>query len=533
MMHSLKTLFSLFLVAMTITLNAAQNVNYDVVASKNKNHASVYAAHDNAKDGKQKATPKTTSRYYYYWSHSKGKPHPEDLILVLQYKSGVGLETVRFISTSDEYDLRTDGYLPGFWLLKAYVGKDAKVSDGIYTLNFYTQGQMIYDHPVDVRFKENDDPWKSGKYQVWRYSHKAKPRVMTYTLQVDGDSYVTLSGNGRAKRRFVSMDETTVRSLNRNTYDAKLLAANRRVDPVDDPRLLKQLENRTINYPDSSYYKGAVTPTNDGRYNPHGYGCKVWANGMTYEGEWKNGSPQGKGVMTWASGGRYEGEWVDGKRTGKGKRTWPSGDWLEGTFVNGVMSGYGKGYWADTDGEYEGYFADGKRSGQGVMRWGEKSKWPGDRYEGQWEEGWRTGEGTYYYANGRVEKGLWKENVLVKPEQSDKDSTKVIWECVFDRPASFPGGQQSLKNWLSKNVVYKSKWKRKGITGRVIVAFTVDSLGSIHDAKVVRSVHKELDEEALRLVSIMPQWVPAQAPDGTFISSLFNLPLYFGEEKER
>ena len=51
----------------------------------------------------------------------------------------------------------------------------------------------------------------------------------------------------------------------------------------------------------------------------HGRGADIFANGDTYNGEYRNGKPHGKGVYTWKNGSHYEGEFKNGLKHGKGK----------------------------------------------------------------------------------------------------------------------------------------------------------------------------------------------------------------------
>ncbi|MDL2290404.1 energy transducer TonB [Paludibacteraceae bacterium OttesenSCG-928-F17] len=46
--------------------------------------------------------------------------------------------------------------------------------------------------------------------------------------------------------------------------------------------------------------------------------------------------------------------------------------------------------------------------------------------------------------------------------------------------------------------------------GQVIVQFWVQQTGKIEDVKILRGVSKELDTEAVRLISEMPEWIPAE-----------------------
>ena len=92
-----------------------------------------------------------------------------------------------------------------------------------------------------------------------------------------------------------------------------------------------------------------------------------------------------------------------------------------------------------------------------------------------------------------------------------------------EQPASFPGGQEALLAFLDQNVRYPDGYDGCG-QGRVVVSFTIDVDGSIVAPKVIRSVDKELDAEALRVVSLMPKWIPAKEK-GKNKKSKFNLPI--------
>lgn len=348
---------------------------------------------------------------------------------------------------------------------------------------------------------------------------------MTYSLRIDDNGTIILSGNGHSPRKFSSMDEARVISLNRNKYDDRQLASNRKVNPIDDPRQAPRLQKQTIHYPDSSYYTGEAEPTNDKRFIPHGQGRKVWKSGRTYEGTWQRGVPEGKGVMTWPSGSRYKGDWSKGKRNGHGIMTWSNGDRYEGQFLDGEQSGQGIAYMTDNDCTYEGHFENDKRNGYGVMRWGEKSKWAGCHYEGEWEEGWRTGHGTYYHADGRIERGRWDRNSLIEPEELSPEELPMQYVSIR---ASFPGGQAAMTQWLSQHINYPKQLKQEGPYGRVIVAFDVDSVGHIDNVNILHSLHEALDQEAIRVVKEMPLWNPARDDNNHPVKSRTLLPIFFG-----
>ena len=92
-----------------------------------------------------------------------------------------------------------------------------------------------------------------------------------------------------------------------------------------------------------------------------------------------------------------------------------------------------------------------------------------------------------------------------------------------EQPASFPGGMEALLAFLDQNVRYPDGYDGCG-QGRVVVSFTIDVDGSIVAPKVIRSVDKELDAEALRVVGLMPKWIPAKEK-GKNKKSKFYLPI--------
>ena len=106
----------------------------------------------------------------------------------------------------------------------------------------------------------------------------------------------------------------------------------------------------------------------------------------------------------------------------------------------------------------------------------------------------------------------------------------VEGEKVFDvieQMPEFPGGHQSLFNWLSANVKYPTIAEEFGLQGRVIVTFVIERDGSITDARVVvKSVDPSLDKEALRVVSSMPRWKPGKHK-GETVRVKYTVPVTF------
>ena len=91
----------------------------------------------------------------------------------------------------------------------------------------------------------------------------------------------------------------------------------------------------------------------------------------------------------------------------------------------------------------------------------------------------------------------------------------------------FPGGQEALRKYLQKNTEIPGLYDGNGIQGRVIIQFVVGKDGSIVSARVVRSIDKNLDKKALRIIQSMPKWIPGELEDGTKVYVKFTVPVMF------
>ena len=120
-----------------------------------------------------------------------------------------------------------------------------------------------------------------------------------------------------------------------------------------------------------------------------------------------------------------------------------------------------------------------------------------------------------------------KKGVLVVTVPNDKPVIQdgEIFTVVEEMP-QFPGGMMECMKFLSKNVNYPAEAQKAGVEGRVIVQFVVKKDGKLADAKVVKGVHPELDAEALRLIGLMPDWIPGKQR-GKAVDVKFTIPIMF------
>ncbi|MDQ2770115.1 MAG: energy transducer TonB [Bacteroidota bacterium] len=95
-----------------------------------------------------------------------------------------------------------------------------------------------------------------------------------------------------------------------------------------------------------------------------------------------------------------------------------------------------------------------------------------------------------------------------------------------DRPTQPVGGNQAFFDWIEKTQQYPALARKRKVDGKVIVAFTVQTDGSLTDARVTKHLGSGLDEEALRLINAAPKWEPAML-GGKPIKQTMVLPVLF------
>jgi TonB family protein len=121
--------------------------------------------------------------------------------------------------------------------------------------------------------------------------------------------------------------------------------------------------------------------------------------------------------------------------------------------------------------------------------------------------------------------------VLIEPIPSMiQDVQDVIQEpqifTYVEQMPQFAGGDAQLMEYIRNNIKYPEMSKEQGIQGKVIVNFIVHEDGNITSVKVVKSLSKECDAEAIRIFSNMPKWKPGMQ-NGRAVKTQMNVPINF------
>lgn len=170
----------------------------------------------------------------------------------------------------------------------------------------------------------------------------------------------------------------------------------------------------------------------------------------------------------------------------------------EGAFNSNQKNGLWKTYNKDGKLRWEIYYSNGKLDGQLIS----------------------------YHANGKQKRSdIYRMDSLIVGECFSIDGEKIDY-YPFEQMPEYIGGDDALMQYIVDNVKYPKEARKKEIEGIVMINFTVNTDGSIGNVRVVKSIHPLLDEEAVRVVKQIPNWV-AGKQDGEPVPVFFDVPIAF------
>ena len=120
-------------------------------------------------------------------------------------------------------------------------------------------------------------------------------------------------------------------------------------------------------------------------------------------------------------------------------------------------------------------------------------------------------------------KPLAAQDTIRNNVEIEEDTTIFKEVDVFPE---FPGGENARMQFLRKNLKYPKKALELGVDGTVLIRFVVEKDGSSSNFEVIESPHPALEEEAIRILKMMPNWKPGMLKDEP-VRTLFLMPIKF------
>lgn len=113
-----------------------------------------------------------------------------------------------------------------------------------------------------------------------------------------------------------------------------------------------------------------------------------------------------------------------------------------------------------------------------------------------------------------------EESKVVKPVEEDKPF------LIVEQNPEFVNGTKAMYQFLSDNIKYPAIARENSIAGTVYVGFVVGKDGTIRDVVVKRGIGGGCNEEAVRVVKLMPKWNPGKQ-QGKPVSVAYTIPIKF------
>ncbi len=111
-------------------------------------------------------------------------------------------------------------------------------------------------------------------------------------------------------------------------------------------------------------------------------------------------------------------------------------------------------------------------------------------------------------------------------QKADVTKAEVQDNNVVDVPASFPGGDAALRQFIAKNTVYPEIAIEQGLQGTVVLRFKVNVDGSVSTVSVKKSLSRECDKAAMDVFRKLPKFTPAKT-NGHPVPVWFTMPVKF------
>lgn len=163
-------------------------------------------------------------------------------------------------------------------------------------------------------------------------------------------------------------------------------------------------------------------------------------------------------------------------------------------------------------------FKDGVRSGDATYYYkGTKDKWVVISYDDDTMSGLVS-----YYRSGKMKRKTVKEKGEITHLCYSEDGGYMDCEPYLVE-ASFNG---NLMTYIGDNLNYPAEAKIRRLQGKVKVGFTLDEWGKVTDPYIIEGFDDRCDDEALRLVRGMPNWIPATI-EGIPVTSIKTVPVVF------
>jgi protein TonB len=110
--------------------------------------------------------------------------------------------------------------------------------------------------------------------------------------------------------------------------------------------------------------------------------------------------------------------------------------------------------------------------------------------------------------------------------EEEVDEIEVVSFNMVEQKPIYPGGDIALLKFISDSTKYPEEALQNAISGKVYVQFVIDAEGYVTNVQIAKGVAPILDQEAIRVIKLMPRWTPGEQR-GKPVSVSFVVPINF------
>ncbi len=118
------------------------------------------------------------------------------------------------------------------------------------------------------------------------------------------------------------------------------------------------------------------------------------------------------------------------------------------------------------------------------------------------------------------------QDLLYRHPPEVENSEEKIFRGPPERQPEFPGGTHAMYKFIQTNLRMPRQAKKAGVSGKVFVSFTITETGEVSNVTVFKKLGFGCDEEAVRIVRLMPRWKPG-TQFNKIVRVRYNLPISF------
>lgn len=131
-------------------------------------------------------------------------------------------------------------------------------------------------------------------------------------------------------------------------------------------------------------------------------------------------------------------------------------------------------------------------------------------------------EGMQLFTGSRI-----KDQVNWNIDKNSIDLDEIFTNTNVDEKPIYPGGNEKMYKFIGKNFRTPEDYTN----GKVYVSFVIDKDGNVTDIKISKSLNKQVDAEAIRVIKMLGRFTPAKV-NGTPVNCMYNLPITIHSDEE-